>query len=154
MVKDETYYNSLDKRTREYKEWAALRKSQDELNETHSKLSKGLGDTIEKITEKTGVKKLVKFLAGEDCGCDERKETLNNLFAYKVPKCLEENEYHFLAVFFKKSTERHIPSNEWNEVLTIYNRIFEANEKQCGNCGNRNYKTIYVPLKKVFDTYK
>ncbi len=36
--------------------------------------SKGLGDTIAKITEATGIDKLVKFVAGEDCGCDERKE--------------------------------------------------------------------------------
>ena len=38
------------------------------------KKSKGLGDTIAKITEATGIDKLVKFVAGEDCGCDERKE--------------------------------------------------------------------------------
>jgi hypothetical protein len=32
--------------------------------------SKGLGDTIAKITEATGIDKAVKFIAGEDCGCD------------------------------------------------------------------------------------
>ena len=45
-------------------------------------LSKGLGDTIEKVTEATGIKKVVKWLAGEDCGCDARKEKLNKLFKY------------------------------------------------------------------------
>ena len=30
------------------------------------KKSKGLGDTIAKITEATGIDKLVKFVAGED----------------------------------------------------------------------------------------
>ena len=44
--------------------------------------SKGLGDTIEKITESTGIKRIVKTIAGDDCGCDERKEKLNNLFPY------------------------------------------------------------------------
>ena len=42
--------------------------------------SKGLGDTIEKITKATGIDKLVKFIAGEDCGCDERQEILNKKF--------------------------------------------------------------------------
>ena len=45
------------------------------------KKSKGLGDTIEKITKVTGVKKVVEKISeiiGEDCGCDERKEKLNN----------------------------------------------------------------------------
>ena len=49
----------IDKRTKEYKQ------------------SKGLGDSIEKITVNTGIKKAVKFMLGEDCGCDERKEKLN-----------------------------------------------------------------------------
>ena len=47
--------------------------------------SKGLGDTIEKITKATGIKKVVdkvNKITGKDCGCDERKETLNRLFKY------------------------------------------------------------------------
>ena len=37
-------------------------------------ISKGLGDTVEKITKATGIEKVVKFIAGEDCGCDKRKD--------------------------------------------------------------------------------
>jgi hypothetical protein len=47
--------------------------------------SKGLGDTIEKITKATGIKKVVKTISkktGKDCGCNKRKKTLNNLFPY------------------------------------------------------------------------
>jgi hypothetical protein len=47
--------------------------------------SKGLGDTIEKITKATGIKKVVdkvSKIAKKDCGCDKRKETLNKLFPY------------------------------------------------------------------------
>ena len=44
--------------------------------------SKGLGDTIEKITKATGIKKVVDLLT-DDCGCDKRKEKLNNKFPYK-----------------------------------------------------------------------
>jgi|TARA_B100001248_G_C26956499_1_gene263983 hypothetical protein len=51
------------------------------------KKSKGLGDTIEKITTKTGIKKVVKVvskkLGVEDCGCDSRRDTLNRMFPYK-----------------------------------------------------------------------
>ena len=46
--------------------------------------SKGLGDTIEKITEITGVKKVVEKVTGKkDCGCNKRKEKLNKMFPYK-----------------------------------------------------------------------
>lgn len=43
--------------------------------------SKGLGDTIERITTATGIKKVVDTIAEstkKDCGCKERKERLNN----------------------------------------------------------------------------
>lgn len=44
--------------------------------------SKGLGDTIEKVTTATGLKKLVKMMS-EDCGCEERRDKLNEKFPYK-----------------------------------------------------------------------
>ena len=49
------------------------------------KKSKGLGDTIAKITKATGIKKVVDTVAkatGKDCGCDKRQENLNRLFPY------------------------------------------------------------------------
>ena len=48
--------------------------------------SKGLGDTIEKITKTTGIKKVVETVnkfTGNDCGCNDRKEFLNKKFPYK-----------------------------------------------------------------------
>jgi hypothetical protein len=49
-------------------------------------ISKGLGDTIEKFTTATGIKKVVDKVAeatGKDCGCSKRKDTLNRAFPYK-----------------------------------------------------------------------
>jgi len=49
-------------------------------------VSKGLGDTIEKITTATGVKKVVETVAkavGKDCGCAKRRDTLNRVFPYQ-----------------------------------------------------------------------
>lgn len=43
--------------------------------------SQGLGDTIEKITTATGIKQVVETVAkttGKDCGCNKRKDALNN----------------------------------------------------------------------------
>ena len=47
--------------------------------------SKGLGDSIEKFTKATGIKKVVDTVAkatGKDCGCNKRKEILNKAFPY------------------------------------------------------------------------
>ena len=49
--------------------------------------SKGLGDTIEKITNATGLSAFTNMLQDKgvikDCGCKERKEKLNKKFPYK-----------------------------------------------------------------------
>jgi uncharacterized protein YbbK (DUF523 family) len=39
--------------------------------------SKGLGDTVEKVTNLTGIKALVKKVS-PSCGCEARQEALNN----------------------------------------------------------------------------
>tara|TARA_R100000655_G_scaffold35308_1_gene68735 strand:- start:116 stop:313 length:198 start_codon:yes stop_codon:yes gene_type:complete len=47
--------------------------------------SRGLGDTIEKITKATGIKKVVDTVSkatGKDCGCGKRRDSLNRIFPY------------------------------------------------------------------------
>lgn len=51
--------------------------------------SKGLGDTVEKITAATGIKYVVEKAAErlkKDCGCNKRKEALNQMFPYNNKK--------------------------------------------------------------------
>ena len=47
----------------------------------------GVGDTIEKLTKFTGLKSLTELgaraMGYDDCGCNGRKEWLNNQFPYK-----------------------------------------------------------------------
>tara|TARA_R100001463_G_scaffold118659_1_gene174453 strand:- start:407 stop:565 length:159 start_codon:yes stop_codon:yes gene_type:complete len=49
--------------------------------------SKGVGDSIEKITKRTGIKTLsqiaAKAMGYKDCGCNKRKNWLNKQFPYK-----------------------------------------------------------------------
>lgn len=50
------------------------------------KRHKGLGDTVEFLAEKTGIKyavnKAVELGIIEDCGCEGRKQLLNELVPY------------------------------------------------------------------------
>lgn len=52
-----------------------------------SEKSKGLGDTVARITKATGIDKVAegvaRALGKEDCGCNKRKEALNKAFPYK-----------------------------------------------------------------------
>ena len=58
--------------------------------QTFSQPSRGLGDSIEKFTKATGIKKIVnkvsQALGVEDCGCDERRDSLNRVFPFKKKK--------------------------------------------------------------------
>ena len=49
--------------------------------------SKGLGDSIAKITHATGIdrmaKNMAKVIGKADCGCNKRRDTLNRAFPYK-----------------------------------------------------------------------
>ena len=49
--------------------------------------SKGLGDSIEKFTKFTGIKTLAhlatSFVGKKDCGCNKRRQALNQAFPYK-----------------------------------------------------------------------
>ena len=141
---NQDYYENLDKRTKEYKSYA-------EWKENQEAASTGLGDSIEKVTEATGIKAAVKFLAGEDCGCDERKDKLNKLFNYNKPNCLTEEEYSFLADFY--SQPRNVISGlDKQQLLTIYNRVFNANKRMtsCSAC----MRNIYSKLKEYFEAYQ
>tara|TARA_X000000368_G_scaffold347878_1_gene287492 strand:+ start:763 stop:927 length:165 start_codon:yes stop_codon:yes gene_type:complete len=49
--------------------------------------SKGLGDSIEKITKRTGIKSMVDTVSkglNIPCGCQGRKDALNIMFPYKT----------------------------------------------------------------------
>ena len=51
-----------------------------------SEPSRGLGDSIEKFTKATGIKSVVNKVSnaiGKDCGCGERRDSLNRAFPFK-----------------------------------------------------------------------
>jgi hypothetical protein len=140
MERDEEYYLGLDKRTREYKQWKEKRDS----------ASSGVGDTLEKVFKATGVADAVKFIAGDDCGCDERKEKLNKMFRYRKPNCLNEDEYTFLAELFERNSNIISPSDQ-RQMINVYNRVFNQ-RKRLSNC-NSCTRSVYKELKHYFETY-
>lgn len=129
-----------DKRSKAYKEW----------KKNHEAKSEGVGDTVAKITKATGIEKAVKFLAGEDCGCDERKKVLNHIFPYQKPLCLTEEEYNYLSD--KIGNINKVSIDEQKELLSIYNRIFKDN-KQLTSCSSCFLNGVWKKLERIFKEY-
>ena len=54
--------------------------------QTKNQESTGLGDTIAKITNAVGLDRVAESVAKavgkEDCGCNKRKQRLNDMFPY------------------------------------------------------------------------
>ena len=116
----------------------------------YNKSSKGIGDTVEKITKKTGIKKVVKFLSGEDCGCDKRKETLNNLFPYHKPECFTEDEFNYLSDRVGKLNK--VTPGEQKIILKIYNRVFHQNVEMT-TCGPCFLNEVWSKIERIYKEY-
>ena len=144
MSKNKEYYENLDKRTSEYKEW---KKNFDKDNST------GLGDVIETITEKTGVKKAVKFIAGEDCGCDKRKKKANKIrFKHGMLRCLTEKQYYDWKEFIERSnkTNKVEYNDQINVIIPIYAHLFARQLKPMSCC----LEPYINEINKVYELYK
>jgi hypothetical protein len=117
--------------------------------------SKGLGDTIEKITEATGIKAAVEVFTkatGIDCKCEERKKILNNLIPYRRKvNCLTESDYNMLTEFIKPTKGSLTPNEQWT-IMAIYERVFEVKieHSNCGSC----WRDTISDLRKVYNEYK
>jgi hypothetical protein len=117
--------------------------------------SKGLGDTVEKITKATGIKKAVELFSkatGLDCGCNERQEKLNKLFPYngKV-NCLNKEDYDYLT-FILSPTKNSLTPLEQTVISEIYFNVFGV-RIQVSNC-NSCWIGKISELRRVYEQYK
>jgi hypothetical protein len=117
------------------------------------KKAQGLGDTIEQITEVTGIKSVVEKFSkatGMDCGCDKRKETLNKLFPYHKPNCLVEEDYNYLTDFFGRLKDQVSVIDQY-KLIDIYLRVFnkKVEHSNCGSC----WRDRISELRKVYNEY-
>ena len=130
-----------DKRTKAYRQWKAKFEAKKELN---------LGDKVAAVTKATGIDKLVKFIAGEDCGCDERQEFLNKEFNGRKVECLTESEYSYLEDFFSQH-RRSVSKDRQKALFAIYNRVFNENKQgtSCRSC----VVSVVRRLEKLYKNY-
>ena len=120
-----------------------------------------IGDAVESVTTATGIKAIVKHMVGEDCGCDERKEKLNEwgnkiqdkiatFFRRNNIKSLTPEEYEYLDTFFSRPRLTMKPSEQY-KMLEINNRVFsqKLEYSTCGSC----VQSMVNQLKHVYDAY-
>jgi hypothetical protein len=124
---------------------------------TTKKKSKGLGDSIEKVTKVTGIKKAVEVFSkatGIDCGCDERKEKLNKLFSYgKKPNCMTKESYDTWKTF-KKDKPVALNGKQRTTVAAIHAELFNHKVVEPCTCNPKAWMQMITAIDKVYSTYE
>ena len=126
-----------DKRSKEYRELKEALNNQSDANVSDDVVN-GLGDVLEDIAKVTGIKAIVKAIAGEDCGCDERRERLNNLLprGRKQVRCMTDDEYRDYGSFMNTRKEGRLDSNEVKYLMALYTKIYNRKWRKvrCTQC--------------------
>ena len=110
--------------------------------------SKGLGDTIERITKATGIDKVAKAVLGDDCGCDERKKKLNQMFPYNKVRQFTEDELKIYEEVLPRLKGGTITGQDQSTLIRLYNKVFNSN-KQPSSCSSCVQQTL-AKLAKVY----
>ena len=124
-----------------------------EMKETTTKPITGVGDVIASATKKLGIDKVAKWIAGEDCGCEERAAKLNKAFPLVQPLCLNEEEYQFLTTFFATYTNV-LDGKDANQLAHIWSRVFKSRKlyKPC-SCTPKLWLALIEDLRKIYVNY-
>lgn len=120
--------------------------------ETQKTKATGLGDSVEKVFQATGIDRVAKFVLGDDCNCSERREVLNKMFPYQKPNCLTEDEYKYLTDYFSTRVSK-LSGEKQKELVAIYNRVFNDRAQTTG-CSSCFLNNIHKKLQRVYNEYK
>ena len=151
------YYETIDKRSKDYRDYKEYLKRKEEYSKiqknVEDKNTTGLGDVIEKVTKATGIKKIVEAIT-DDCGCDERKEKFNKLFAWKRRNvsCISEEDYQWYV------RENIAKKQKWSfkereKLVKVYNSVFNTKVKN-SNCSSciRSYQDNLNKYIKIYNS--
>jgi len=109
---------------------------------------KGLGDSIEKVLKATGIDKVAKKVLGDDCGCEERKNKLNQMFPYNKVRQFTEDELKIYKEVLPRLKGGTITGKDQAVLVRLYNKVFNANKK-ASSCSSCVQQTI-AKLAKVY----
>lgn len=120
--------------------------------------SGGLGDVIDEVLHSKALNKITEKLKsaiwedGKDCGCEERKNTLNKMFPRMVtPLCMTEEMY--------KSYERirglkTLNGEQRKEIAVQHAHLFRHRFVMPCTCSPRRWMEWVDDIEKVYQSYQ
>jgi len=116
--------------------------------------SQGLGDTIEKVTEATGIKKAVEVVSealGVDCGCESRKNWLNERFRYKDVECMTRDQalrWETINVDPMRLTHK-----QRKEVSQFHAEVFKKKAEMPCTCAPSEWARLVHEIDELYKAY-
>jgi hypothetical protein len=116
--------------------------------------SQGLGDTIEKVTEATGIKKAVEVVSealGVDCGCEQRKNWLNERFRYKDVECMTKDQ----AEKWKDIDvdPMRLSHKQRKEVSEFHAEVFKKKPEMPCTCAPSEWARLVNEIEELYQAY-
>jgi hypothetical protein len=106
---------------------------------------KGLGDTVAKITEVTGIKKIV----GDCEGCEKRQAKLNKLFPFK--RDLNDAERKEWEVFMNRPNKKTIAKEDAKMIVRLLKNCLGMSVKPCYTCGVSKWNTWVNKINQKYE---
>jgi len=122
--------------------------------------NRGLGDITAKIASFSGAKALIESVLGEDCGCDERQELMNELVPMNkdVDEVADDTKRFDKAMSIafvndlvsRKRSNSRISKEEFTLFWDMYREYVNPRKMNttCGKCINRSIDELQRILTK------
>lgn len=122
-------------------------------------MAQGLGDIVAYITRKTGVEGVVKRFTkatGIDCGCDKRKELLNELFPLKRKKieCMTRAQYDMWTAFREEQKGETLSVPQQEVVTLLHSELFKHKRIRPCSCNPKKWREYINDINLIYGTYK
>jgi len=135
-MKDKQYYESLDKRSKEYK-----------------KYKKGLGDKVKDVTQSLGIKQCE--------GCKKRQESLNLLghsleyfFKKHKPNEFNEKDQKLWSDFINTDNSESISAEEQKLITRLLKDVLNMSVKPCSNCNSKVWLKYIKMINTIYEQNK
>jgi hypothetical protein len=123
--------------------------------------SQGLGDSLKKILHSKPLKGATEAIKQslwkdeEDCGCEQRRETLNDIFRYKKkPNWLTKAEFEWLDEFNEKGNKNRLDRMQQKQIAQFHARVFNHKFILPCTCTPKRYAEFLGDLLRVYNEMK
>ncbi len=148
LEKTPEYYEGLDKRTSEYKNF----QKNFEENNREPRIG-GVGDLIAEVTQVTGIKKMAKFFS-KDCGCEKYQKEINKTLPLRFKaRCFTLEEYNNWKDFVENRTLT-ISREQVQFICKTHSDVFNRTyQEPCTGCSVKPLLRMIERLDVVYKSY-